>query len=94
MQQNTTLFIIIRKQWFDAILHGDKREEYREIKDYWTERLEGRKYTHVKFQNGYAPNAPNFLIQYKGYRIGYAKKKWGGDSDEIFYCIKLGDLVK
>lgn len=29
----------IKKKWFDMILSGEKKEEYREIKPYWTIRL-------------------------------------------------------
>lgn len=27
--------LTLKKQWFDMILSGEKKEEYREIKDYW-----------------------------------------------------------
>ncbi len=33
------LTLPIKKKWFDMILSGEKKEEYREIKDYWTKRL-------------------------------------------------------
>lgn len=33
------LTLPIKKKWFDMILSGEKREEYREIKSYWTKRL-------------------------------------------------------
>ncbi len=29
----------IKKKWFDMILLGEKKEEYREIKPYWTTRV-------------------------------------------------------
>lgn len=29
----------IKKKWFDMILGGEKTEEYREVKPYWTTRL-------------------------------------------------------
>ena len=34
-----TLKLTLKKQWFDMILFGQKTEEYREIKDYWVNRL-------------------------------------------------------
>lgn len=34
-----TLKLTLTKKWFDLILSGEKREEYREIKDYWFRRL-------------------------------------------------------
>lgn len=33
------LHLTLKKKWFDMILSGEKKEEYREIKDYWISRL-------------------------------------------------------
>lgn len=33
------LRLTLKKKWFDMILSGEKKEEYREIKDYWVSRL-------------------------------------------------------
>lgn len=33
------LILPIKKQWFDMILRGEKKEEYRELKPYWTVRI-------------------------------------------------------
>lgn len=33
------LHLNLKKQWFDMIKCGQKKEEYREIKDYWARRL-------------------------------------------------------
>lgn len=34
-----TLHLTLKKKWFDMILSGEKKEEYREIKYYWIKRL-------------------------------------------------------
>jgi len=34
-----TLHLNLKRKWFDMILSGEKKEEYREIKDYWVKRL-------------------------------------------------------
>lgn len=34
-----TLKLTLKKQWFDMILSGQKKEEYREVKHYWVNRL-------------------------------------------------------
>jgi len=34
-----TLYLPIKKKWFDMIKSGDKTQEYREIKDFWMRRL-------------------------------------------------------
>ena len=33
------LNMTLKRKWFDMILSGEKKEEYREIKDYWCRRL-------------------------------------------------------
>lgn len=33
------LTLPIKKKWFEKIKNGEKKEEYREIKPYWTKRL-------------------------------------------------------
>ena len=33
------LVLPIKKQWFDMIRSGEKKEEYREIKPYWASRI-------------------------------------------------------
>lgn len=33
------LHLTLKKKWFDLILSGEKKEEYREIKPYWWTRL-------------------------------------------------------
>jgi len=34
-----TLKLTLKKQWFNMILSGEKKEEYREIKPYWAARF-------------------------------------------------------
>jgi hypothetical protein len=36
---NNTIHLPIKREWFDMILSGEKKEEYREIKQYWAKRL-------------------------------------------------------
>lgn len=33
------LQLVLKKKWYDMILSGEKKEEYREIKPYWVSRL-------------------------------------------------------
>ena len=34
-----TLHLNLKKQWYDMIGSGEKKEEYRDISDYWARRL-------------------------------------------------------
>lgn len=54
------------KKWFDQILSGAKKEEYREIKPYWEKRLDGQLYDQISFRNGYATDAPEMMVEYLG----------------------------
>lgn len=39
--RNTDLVLPLDFQWYDMIVYGDKREEYRDITAYWVNRLLG-----------------------------------------------------
>lgn len=56
--KEVTLYLIVKKKWFDEIKSGRKDTEYREAKEYWRKRLTGKSFTHVQFKNGYAKDAP------------------------------------
>ena len=69
------LILPIKRKWFDMILSGEKKEEYREIKPYWTTRFKrvfpfnfiGRPIygyeREVIFKNGYRKDAPSFVAK-------------------------------
>ena len=40
------LTLNLNKEYFDEILSGNKKEEYREVKEYWTKRLK-QKYDRI-----------------------------------------------
>lgn len=86
------LHLTLKAKWFDMIALGVKKEEYREIKPYWTKRLVGLKYTHIYFRNGYSKNARAFLIEYKGIVEGVGNQNWGAPSEQV-YILGLGDIV-
>ena len=48
------------------ILSGEKKEEYREFKDYWTTRLDGKRFDIISFRNGYQKYAPKMIVEYNG----------------------------
>lgn len=88
------LDLVLKKQWFDMIKDGNKREEYREIKPYWTKRLTNtdgsfKNFTHIKFRCGYT----NQFIVYRieSIAIGQGKVEWGGIENKEVYVIKFAD---
>lgn len=92
------LKLTLNKKWFYMISEGVKTEEYREIKKWSESRLKYsngmfKHYDYVQFKNGYNPNSPTIMLEFKGCRIGKGKKEWGYDIDKEVFIIKLGERV-
>jgi hypothetical protein len=104
------LHLTLKKQWFDMIASGEKKEEYRAWKPYWAKRLTEsmsaacgiyagsrkgfKKFDTVTFRNGYAKNAPTVRLKLKGIKYGYGKQKWGAVPSFKYFVIKLGEIIK
>jgi hypothetical protein len=82
-----TLHLTLKRKWFAEIAAKKKRIEYRDQKPYWRKRLEGRSYDVIKFRNGYASDAPEMLVEFKGLRR-YGKGR------AAKYAIRLGRILK
>jgi hypothetical protein len=77
------LHLTLKKRYFDKIAAGIKKEEYREIKPYWTKRLEGKTFDEILFKNGYSKNARSMRVKW----LGMTKR-------ENHYVIKLGNVLE
>lgn len=88
--KSKVLHLTLMKKWFDEILEGTKKTEYREIKPFWTKRLfdeEGnvKDYDYILFKNGYSKDCPKMKVEFKGvkirkeYEIELGKIIWVGD---------------
>ena len=86
MADKRTLNLTIDREFFDDIALGRKTEEYREQKDYWATRLEGRDYDTIVFRNGYGPQVPEMEVEF----ISVRKTTRKGDA---IYVIKLGKIL-
>lgn len=87
------LHLTLKKNWFDLILSGEKKEEYRDIKPYWEKRLIGKKYDRIIFRNGYATNAPQFTIKLKSITQGTGKSEWGAEEGKQYFILSLGEII-
>jgi len=92
------LVLPIKKQWFEMIVNGEKKEEYREIKPYYDKRLghftEGTgKVTTIILRNGYNYNSPSIKCKCT-VEIGEGKKEWGADPDNNYYIIKIIEILE
>lgn len=102
------LYLTLKKKWFDMILTDEKKEEYREIKMYWAERLmtgfpktfgidrfhpDFKNFTTVEFKNGYRKNSPTATFECLGIKIGMPNPRWyEGENKEVF-IIMLGQRL-
>jgi len=87
------LHLTLKKQWFDLIASGKKREEYREIKPYWTTRLVNKGFDVVRFRNGYSPESPVMDVEFHTIRLGFGKKAWGAQAGKKYFVISLGKVI-
>ena len=80
------LHLNLHREFFAQIAAKTKRIEYRDQTPYWRTRLEGRKYDAIQFRNGYATNAPEMLVEFRGLR------RYGKGS-KAYYAIQLGRIL-
>lgn len=76
----------LKKEWYEMIKSGGKREEYREIKPFWEKRL-FKGYTKVRFRYGYTNRCMMFTIF--GISKGIGRPEWGAPDHEV-YIISFG----
>ena len=82
----------IKKRWLDMIASGEKKEEYRTVKPYYTSRLNGA--NRVLFIAGYAPDSPKLFCDIRSTTIGEGKEKWGAIPSEKYYVLEVEPLHK
>lgn len=92
---NRILHLVLKHKWYDMIVSGEKTEEYRELKPYWSKRLfkmvDGKaelKYVSVCFHRGYTNETTTFMLD--GWDIGKGKHEWGANMYKYYYILKLG----
>lgn len=75
------------------IASGKKKEEYREIKQYWEDRLgedvNGKFHEVVRFRNGYRKDSPVMMFEIENIEVGVGEEAWGAPPKKVF-IIKLG----
>jgi hypothetical protein len=81
------LHLTLHRQFFAEIATRRKRIEYRSRTRNWKARLEGREYDAILFRNGYARNAPEMLVEFRGLRR-YGKGR------SARYAIRLGRILE
>lgn len=99
------LTLSIKKKWFDMILSGEKKEEYREIKTYWTNRfdkvfpfspfdgypMDGFD-NKIMFRNGYNKNSPSFIAKCT-LSVGTGKEEWGAEKGKEYFILTVQEIL-
>ena len=90
------LTLNLNKEYFDEILSGNKKEEYREVKEYWTKRLK-QKYDRIVIKCGY-PKLEDISKEIWFEWNGFVKKKinhkhFGSKKVEV-YAIDLNKKIE
>ena len=88
------LYLTLKKKWFDMILSGAKKEEYREVKPYWNGRLHTESFDVIKFRNGYKKESPWFIIELLRVQRGLGIVEWGAPEREVVYILSLGKVIE
>ena len=91
-----TLHLNLHKKWFNMILSGEKKEEYRELTDYWKTRMKNVRINGVDtitFSNGYAKDRPQMVVELKYISIRAGLKEWGAEPGKKYFVIHLGKIL-
>lgn len=84
------LTLPIKRKWFDMIVSGEKKEEYREISEYWIKRIVNEKRRQgitdlldkglkVCIRAGYGKNAPTAVLTLSKVDYGPGRPEWGAE---------------
>lgn len=96
------LILPIKKKWYDMILSGEKKEEYREIKPYYTSRFKklwhgsligGDSRRRIELRNGYSGNSPRATIVCT-IDTGTGKEEWGAEPEKEYYRLHILEVQK
>lgn len=106
--EEKTLTLHLKSEWYDMIDAGIKKEEYREIKQYWTKRICKLEYTDKCMCNLCGEHhccSFNKVKFIKGYTnetmtfriqdifVGMGNPEWGAPLNDDVFVIKLGERV-
>lgn len=93
-------------KWFYMILSGEKGEEYREIKPYYTSRFKkifdmyphsnipyGTDKRKIKFRNGYGKDKPEFVARCT-LDIKTGREEWGAEPGKEYYTLKIHEITE
>ena len=96
------LVLPISAKWFDMIVCRIKKEEYREIKPYYTSRfktiglldrygLPTLMKTKILLRNGYSSTSRQVIVEVS-IDIKAGNPEWGAEPGKEYYCLRIEDI--
>ena len=96
LAEGRVLRMTLKRKWYDMIASGEKTEEYREIKPYWTTRFKDflvkKPFDYIIFKNGYSSDSPEMKVELLDIQFGISKKEWSGEISDC-YVLFLGKVL-
>lgn len=87
-----TLTLSLKREYFEAIKSGKKKEEFRVRNDFWKKRIEGKTFDRIILTLGY-PKADDtsrrLELPYRGYSVRMLKHPHFGDKELEVFAIRL-----
>ena len=96
------LTLPIKQEWFDMICRGEKREEYREVTEYWRKRIDSartidykqfKEIFEVKIRAGYNSKAPTATLRVH-LAFGKGVQEWGAEPYKDYYILQVLEVQK
>lgn len=90
----------IKKQWFDMILSGEKKEEYRDMTAYYRVRFQnlwegsligGKAEREIRLRNGYGKDAPSAIATVT-ISCGTGRPEWGAAPGAYYYRLHIKNV--
>jgi len=89
------LILPIKKKWFDMIVSGEKKQEYRAFNQYYGSRFSRNgvpRNLEVMFRNGYSRESPSVTCKVYVHG-GTGIEEWGAEKDEWYFCLDILEIV-
>lgn len=88
------LILPIKKKWFDMILSGEKKEEYREIKQYYETRFQNLFGAITIYPSSIFSDRSKYELLRCRLWIGKGRPKWGASQDKQYYVLEILSVEK
>lgn len=88
----TILQLAVKGEYFDAMVSGDKTEEYRIYNEYWEKRFMFNKFDTLIITKGYPKredNSRRLVLPFKGFTIKTITHPHFGDEPVKVFAIKV-----